>query len=157
MDITQVEKYFDKFNLRVKEVERKTSQVKEDGSGGNPMDVVTCEFINNKPLRVKDPETGEIVDVNADGLDITAYVVYSEKALGQVNTFLKAIGESPVRSAAEGVGLNGATWKGRTAEALVNFSSRPLKNSGGEIITNGAGKPVTTGDRKVSKWLPKLN
>lgn len=157
MDVSQVEKYFDKFNLRIKEVERKTSQVKEDGSGGNPMDVVTLEFINNKPLKVKNPDTGETEEINPDGLDITAYVVYSDKAVGGVNSFLKAIGEPAVSTATQGINLNGQLWIGKICEALVSFTSRPLKNSGGEIITDGAGKPVTTGDRKVSKWLPKYN
>jgi hypothetical protein len=153
MDISQIEKYEDKFKLRITEVEKKTSQIKEDGTGGNPMLVLDLEFIDNAPMRVFDSDLGEKVEVNPNGFRVRHWVVFTPKTIGSVNAFLKSIGMPAVKSNDEALGLDGNQFVGKVLDAWVKFKTRELKNSNGEVQLHN-GKPITTGEIRIDKFLP---
>jgi hypothetical protein len=153
MDISQIEKYEDKFKLRILEVEKSTSKVKETGEGGNPMHVIDFEFVDNAPMKVFDPDLGEKVEVNPNGFRVRSWVTYTPKTIGSVNAFLKAIGMPTVKTVDEALALDGNMFKGKVLDAWVKFKTRPLVNSNGETQIHN-GKPITTGEIRIDKFLP---
>lgn len=161
MQATDIQDYYDKFGLKVLSCELGTSQVKQDAvtgetKGGNPMWTVDLEFFNNPPLRVKEPTTGERVEVNVDGLQVRTWLVKLPSTMDMVNNFLISIGLEPVKHPSQLDQLDGNMFIGKTCEAMVRFKARPVKNSNGEPVLHN-GKPVTTGERRIDMFLPKSN
>lgn len=158
MDASQITDYYDKFKLKVITSERGVSQVKTDEktgkqTGGNPMDTVDLEFIDNAPINIRNPDTGDIEQVDVNGLQVRTWVTLVPAALGPVNTFRKAIG-LPSLTIQELMSSDGNTYNGKVALAMIRFKGREIKNSAGEkVINDHTGKIVTVGERKIDKWL----
>ncbi len=151
----QITNHFGKFKLRVKDVTRGRSKTKEDGTGNDPQDVVEFELIDNPPVVVKNPDTGENESVDVNGVTVKQWVTYNPKTPDMVNRFLDAI-EMPAIPAQDQHLIDGNMFKGKTALGLVNFKTRPMKGSDGQVIMNDhTGKPMSTGDIQLSQLLPR--
>ncbi len=151
MDASQITDYQDNFDLKAIKSERSISQLKEDGSGNNPMNVVDFEFINNPPIQVTNPETGEKEAVDINGLQVRNWVTLVPKAINAVNTFRKGLGLEPTTEA-KLLEEDGNLYIGKVLKACVRFSGKPMKNSAGETLTNPyTGKPVMTSERRIIK------
>lgn len=156
MNANEVTNLFDKFKFKVLSSERGVSQLKTDEktgqqTGGNPMNVIDIELLDNPLAKVRNPDTGDKEEVDVNGVQVRAWITLTPKTIGSVNAFHKCIGLPPVSEATIQED-DGNLYVGKVGEALIQFNGRPIKNSEGEIIMQN-GKPLTTSERKVSKWL----
>lgn len=148
MDANQLNNINDTFKLRVIEAEASTSKA------GNPMSVIDLEFIDNKPIRVKNTETGEFEEVDVNGLTVRTWITNVPQSIDSVNTFHKALGLATLREPAELAVINPELYKGQVGYAWVNFSQQEVKNSEGQAMINPvSGKKVTTSRREIKKWM----
>jgi hypothetical protein len=151
MDASQITDLQDNFDLKVIKSERGVSQLKPDGSGNNPMNVVDLEFINNPPVSVINPETGEKELVDINGLQVRNWVTLVPQAINSVNTFRQGLGLPPTTEE-KLLEEDGNLYIGKVLKACVRFSGKQMKNSDGQGLTNPyTGKPVLTSERRIMK------
>lgn len=136
---------FNAYRFRCVKCEKGKSREK-----GTPMLIQTFEFAGNKPININ----GNEIDIN--GLQIQAWAVYTEKALGVFNAQRKALGLIPLK-VSELDSFDEKQYLGAEGAATAKTTSKEQKNdvTGETIINPNTGKPMMSYRREIVQWCER--
>lgn len=122
-------------------------------SKGNLMLTVDVELINNPPVMVLNPETGEKEPVDINGLSIRHWVTLLPQTLDRVNQWNSCHGMDRV-SLADLENIDPNIYKGKIGQGIVTGQKKPnLDSEKQPIINELTGKPMTVIERRIQDLM----
>lgn len=126
---------------------------KGPSSKGNLMLTFDVELINNQPVQVLNPETGEKEGVDINGLTIRHWVTLLPQTLDRVNQWNSCHG-MPKVTLEEMETIDPNLYKGKVGAGIVTGVKKPnLDAEKQPIINEATGKPMTIIERRINDLM----
>lgn len=126
---------------------------KGPSSKGNLMHTFDMELFGNKPILVRNPDTGENEEVDINGIQIRYWLTLIPKTLDRVNQFRSAHGMDKI-SVDKLESDNPNLYKGKVGMGIVIGKRVPQLDANEQPIINElTGKPMTQIDRKITDLM----
>lgn len=150
----------DPYKIEIPKKGRKWRVIEADkgpSSKGNLMHTIDVELINNPPVQVRNPETGEMEAVDINGLTIRYWLTLLMSTLDRVNQWRTCHGLPPFP---KGVSLeelqadDPKQYIGKVGNGIVIGFKKINEDADGQPIINElTGKPMTVIDRKITDLM----